>query len=289
MSKYTLAKPKSISLLRHPDLTGSWLQQRIVEDPTILGLGDVAVIERERRQDSGGRLDLLLSEPAEDRRYEVELQLGATDERHIIRTLEYWDIERPRYPQYDHCAVLIAEDVTSRFLNVLGLFNGHVPISAIQLSAMVYKDEVILNFVRVVDRLSMRRDDESEVGLAITDRDYWLTRVGKEKVELCDAVLGIVNGKADGAFRLNCNKQYIGLADSTRSNNFIHFHVKKSRFRLLVEVSNLADWSKRLEDAGIEAEARNRFIRVPLDRKLLEGHRPLFEELVGDAVAYMKS
>ena len=30
---------------------------------------------------------------------------------------EYWDIERRRYPQYDHCAVLIAEDITSRFLN----------------------------------------------------------------------------------------------------------------------------------------------------------------------------
>jgi hypothetical protein len=63
-----------------------------------------------------GRLDLLLQDVDTNRRYEVEIQLGKTDESHIIRTIEYWDIERKRYPQYDHCAVIIAEDITSRFL-----------------------------------------------------------------------------------------------------------------------------------------------------------------------------
>ena len=60
-------------------------------------------------------------------RYEVEVQLGATDESHIIRTIDYWDIERKRYPQYDHTAVIVAEDITSRFLNVISLFNGMIP------------------------------------------------------------------------------------------------------------------------------------------------------------------
>jgi len=56
----------------------------------------------------------------------VEVQLGSTDESHIIRVIEYWDVERKRYPQYDHCAVLIAEEITARFLNVIGLFNGTI-------------------------------------------------------------------------------------------------------------------------------------------------------------------
>ena len=30
------------------------------------------------------------------------------DESHIIRTIEYWDIERRRYPQYEHVAVIVA-------------------------------------------------------------------------------------------------------------------------------------------------------------------------------------
>jgi hypothetical protein len=39
-------------------------------------------------------VDLLLQNPETKRRYEVEIQLGATDEAHIIRTIEYWDIEK---------------------------------------------------------------------------------------------------------------------------------------------------------------------------------------------------
>ena len=90
-------------------------------DPGLLGLGELEVKDVERMQPRAGRLDLLLQDPDSYRRYTVELQLGATDESHIIRALEYWDIERKRYPQYDYCAVLVAEDITSRFLNVIAL------------------------------------------------------------------------------------------------------------------------------------------------------------------------
>jgi hypothetical protein len=33
----------------------------------------------------------LLKNPEDDSMFEVELQLGATDESHIIRTIEYWE------------------------------------------------------------------------------------------------------------------------------------------------------------------------------------------------------
>ena len=51
------------------------------------------------------------------------------------RTIEYWDIERKRYPQYEHSAVIVAEDITARFLNVISLFNGQIPLMALQMSA----------------------------------------------------------------------------------------------------------------------------------------------------------
>ena len=38
--------------------------------------------------------------------------------------------ERRRYPAYDHCAVLVAENVTTRFLNVLGLVAGSILLLA---------------------------------------------------------------------------------------------------------------------------------------------------------------
>jgi len=82
-------------------------------------------------------LDLLFQDVESTRRYEVEIQLGSTDEAHIIRTIEYWDVERKRYPQYDHTAVIIAEDITTRFLNVINLFNGAIPLVAIQMNAFL--------------------------------------------------------------------------------------------------------------------------------------------------------
>ncbi len=37
--------------------------------------------------------------------------LGAVDESHIIRTIEYWDVERQRYPTLQHRAVIVAEEI----------------------------------------------------------------------------------------------------------------------------------------------------------------------------------
>ena len=129
-------KFETVSIKRHPELDENWVQSRIAEDPSILGLGDVVLKDRERPQPRAGRLDLLLQEVESNRRYKVEVQLGPTDESHIIRTIEYWDIERRRFPQYEHTAVIVAEDITSRFLNVISLFNGMIPLVAIQMRAL---------------------------------------------------------------------------------------------------------------------------------------------------------
>ena len=121
-------KLTKVSLQNHPVLDERWVQDRIADDPAMLGLGNVIVKDMERKQQRAGRLDLLLQDPDDNHRYEVEIQLGKTDESHIIRTIEYWDIERKHYPQYEHTAVIVAEDVKSRFLNVIGLFNGMIPL-----------------------------------------------------------------------------------------------------------------------------------------------------------------
>jgi len=53
------------------------------------------------------------------------------------RTIEYWDIEKARYPHFDHVAVIVAEDIASRFLNVISLFNKAIALIAIQMRALV--------------------------------------------------------------------------------------------------------------------------------------------------------
>ncbi len=94
----TYLKPERIWLKTHAELDERWLQDRIGEDPGLLGLGDVVLKDRERIQPRAGRLDLLLQDVESTHRYEVEIQLGKTDEAHIIRTIEYWD--GPHAPAY---------------------------------------------------------------------------------------------------------------------------------------------------------------------------------------------
>jgi hypothetical protein len=107
----TYRKPERIYLRDHPEFNERWLQDRLAEDPSLLGLGDLVLKDKERIHPKAGRLDLLFQDPESNHRYED--QLGETDESHIIRTIEYWDYERKRYRQYDHTAVIVAEDITS--------------------------------------------------------------------------------------------------------------------------------------------------------------------------------
>jgi hypothetical protein len=180
-------KPERLSLKLHNELDEKWIQKLIADDPAILGLGDLVLRDKERIQPRAGRLDLLLQDPDTKRRYEVEVQLGATDEAHIIRTVEYWDIERKRYPQYEHCAVLVAEDITSRFLNVIALFNGTIPLIAVQMQALKVGDYTTVVFTRVMDELSRGVVDEDEdAEAAPADRSYWEKRGSKATVQLAD-------------------------------------------------------------------------------------------------------
>jgi len=237
-----------------------------------------------RDRDKAGRLDFLLADPEANQRYEVEVQLGATDESHIIRCIEYWDIERRRYPGYDHCAVIVAEDVTSRFLNILGLFAGNIPLIAIQLNALKVGDQIVLDFVRVLDRVSLRRDDETDVQAAATDRPYWIGRASPKTVGMVDEVLAIVNEKAQADLQLNYNKYYIGLQDGVRSRNFIYFTPKKQFIHVFAEVSEKQPWVERFEETGLAANVRDRHVRITVSPKEMEKNRELLTELLQKAV-----
>ena len=240
-----------ISLKNHPELKESWVQDRIAEDPSILGLGEVVLKDKERPQPRAGRLDLLLQDVDGDRRYEVEVQLGTCDESHIIRTIEYWDIERKRYPQYEHTAVIIAEDITSRFLNVVSLFNGTIPLVAIQMNALSFEGNVGLMFTTVLDQLQLGLVDEDEELQEVTDRNYWENRGSKETVKAVDHLLEMTKAN-DSSLELKYNKFYIGLARNGQADNFIVFRPRKGFVCIEPRLSRSDEIQQRLDDAGLD-------------------------------------
>jgi hypothetical protein len=187
----TYVKPERIFLRNHPQFNEKWLQDRIADDPSILGLGDLILKDRERLHPKAGRLDLLLQDAEANRRYEVEIQLGATDESHIIRTLEYWDIERKRYPQYEHTAVIVAEEITARFFNVIRLLNRAVPLIAVQLNALTVDEAIILHFAKVLD-VYQEADVEDEVAGGQVDRRYWDKRASAGSLAALDRIVALV-------------------------------------------------------------------------------------------------
>ena len=248
--RYT--KPERIDLRRHREYDERWVQGIIAEDPSVLGLGNVVLRSQERTQPSGGRLDLLLQDLDANRRFEVELQLGPTDESHIIRTIEYWDVERRRYPQYDHCAVLVAEQVTSRFLNVISLFNGALPLIAIQMQAFAVGEHVTLVFTTVLDELVRGLVDEDEdAEAAPADRGFWEDQSSKAVISLADKLVDVIH-EFDGSIELKYNKFYIGLAKDGRPFNFVTFRPTKSHIVMSVPAPKTDELDSKIEGAGID-------------------------------------
>ena len=238
-------EPDIVSL-RRLGLDERWLQDRIAENPKLLGLGDLELKGKEWQQPSGGRVDLVLQDPDTLRRYEVEIQLGATDASHIIRTIEYWDNEKRRYPQYDHCAVIVAENVTGRFMNVIALLNRSVPLIALQLSAVRVDDSVGLIFTKVLDEmpLALEEDDEQEV----TDRSYWDKKASPETVKLVDRMHDMVDAPG---YELKYNKHYIGMAKDGRAKNFIAFIPQTKTLRLHVKLPKTDETTELIDEAGL--------------------------------------
>ena len=243
---------EKISLKNHPEIKEDNIQSFIFENPTVLGLGDLTPIRREKVQPAGGRLDILLSDD-NDTRYEVEIQLGATDPSHIIRTIEYWDNERKRYPQYDHCAVIVAEEITGRFMNVIQLFNGSIPLIALQLQASKVGNDVQLSFVKVLDRVSYATEDEDES--EPTDRNYWEKK--SKLIKFVDHIYKDITEYAPG-FELKYNKFYIGLSKDGITTNFVTFRPKKQFVYFDIKISEDEEINNNLDNLGVEYSYTNR-------------------------------
>lgn len=242
---------KAISLKKHPNLNEAWVQEQIATEPSILGLGDLILRDKERIQGAAGRLDLLLQDPESFKRYEVEIQLGAVDESHIIRTIEYWDIERKRYPQYEHAAVIVAEEITSRFLNVIQLFNGTIPLIALKMTAYEINGEVHLAFVKVLDEVVYGFVDEDEAEAEPADRDYWEKKGSQKSLSIVDKLFELVTRVEPNA-TLKYNLHYIGLTVNRSPFNFVTFRPQKSSLVMNFKLPSNQEYDDLIEEAEFE-------------------------------------
>ncbi len=281
MPEYT--RIKTVSLKKHPSYNEAWLQQVIADDPSVLGLGPLIVKDRERTQISGGRLDMLLQDEDGTGRYEVELQLGSTDESHIIRTIEYWDRERKIYPAYEHTAVIVAEDVTSRFLNIISLFNGQIPIIALQLTAVETPTGVGLVFTRILDTVRLGLEDDDETTSEVTDRNYWeQIKSSREMVSVADEIYRICKSFAPNLSQ-SYKKIYIGFWLENRAFNFAVCKPRIQGMLLEIALPQSPDIDSELKSTGLDILAYNRHFgmyRISLKKGDVDAHEPFLKSLL---------
>ena len=284
MEDLIFVKPEIISMKQHSSYNEKWLQSKIQEDPSILGLGDVNFWRSEKIQPEGGRLDTILVDPDDNRRYEVEIQLGKTDESHIIRTIEYWDNESKRYPQYKHCAVIVAEEITSRFFNVIALFNKSIPLIAIQVKLVKIENTISLFFTKIMDEQKVSSDSD-DMSQETTDEAYWLKKRPKQMIDLVKKFKETF-AEYMNEYDLTFRRAFLGLAKNNVANNFIYFTPRKQNVVISFRVDKTEDIDEKLEGSNLSQLAYDnpfRSYKIKITEKDLTENREILELLVKNA------
>ncbi len=291
-----IAKPQANNLVKMETLSlrafginemqlQDWLADEQSGNIAELGIPDVFVRDKERWQQHAGRVDFLLENNSHDKRYVVEVQLGKTDASHIIRTIEYWDLERQRFPRYNHCAVIVAEDITSRFFNVIGLFNRHIPVIAIKMTAVKQPNGVGLVFSHLLRETTA--GEESDAPMEKVDRKYWVTNKGELPTSLAEYICGKLGVTP------RFTRGYVGVNDAAAFlRNRLHMHEKggKKKIRLYFTMQRTTEWDEIFEEGfngkaiSVRAWSRKGLYLVEFSsKKEIDSHLAFLRALYYDA------
>ena len=197
---------------------------------------------------------------------------------------EYWDIERRRYPQYEHVAVIVAEDVTSRFLNVISLLNGQIPLIAIQMKGVEVDGAFTLIATRVVDIIRLGTDEEDEGKPA--DRSNWEDYASTASMQTFDELFRMIRKSYPGV-EPKYNKSFIGLTSDRHVRNFVTWNPVKSSYVLtMFRIPQNENTTTRLDESGLAVvsyDSKYGYYRVRVRLNDLDEHRELFHDLIREA------
>jgi len=121
--------------------------------------------------------------------------------------------------------VIVAEDITSRFLNVISLFNKSIPLIAIQVNALEVGGVLTLHATKVLDLVQIGTDEDDEPGQA-TDRDYWLKKGSPISLKVVDGLIDLIN-EVDPGLVAKYNRHYVGLARNGVPDNYVVFRPRR--------------------------------------------------------------
>lgn len=268
-----------------------WLQNEIEKDPSILGLGDLEVVRREKQQSSGGKLDFLLEDPTSDEMYEVEVMLGATDESHIIRALEYWDLERHRWPKRSHTAVLVAEKINRRFFNVIQLLSLTIPVIAIQVNIVEAGGKRVLHFTTILDtyeepEVASRKKSQTPSD-ELVDENYWKKNVPwtYSHAKQFEKIASPVIGKLESTFHEDAIRlRYNGEVFFRLNKRNVRYETKKTAFYTWLKNETKPATTSLLEKKHVpftlkRYDAKWQTLRFEIEQDFIQENPEIFKKI----------
>jgi len=277
----TLQVLQTIPVRSMPDGRERLIQDLIAKDPSVLTLGRLELQARERIQPSGGRLDFILRDDDNEIWYEVEIQLGKTDESHIVRTIEYWQSEKTRHPEIQHVAVIVAEEITGRFFNVINLLNQNIPIIALQMSATKLGNGYGVLFTKVLGHQRPRERNEPPV--TEVPAAYWEQSSAPFALKAALGMVEYAKSNFDQTIVAKFNKNYIGTWIQGSVSNFVTFRPQKHALRISFHCSRTSEFDKRLEDGGIDWQYKvgaHASYRLRLSETEIRSNEQLLQDLL---------
>jgi hypothetical protein len=142
----------------------NWVHDWIIEKPSRLGLGDIEIKRHEliRCRNLGGRLDIFAYRTDIDTFYEIEIMLDECDANHGLRALDFWSRERLKHPDSRHVAVLVSEDLSSRYKPILEGLPQVLPFIGIEIKVLKlpFEDGVATILTSIIVQSHDLKDDQ---------------------------------------------------------------------------------------------------------------------------------
>ncbi len=274
MNEIPISKTLSIKECGYDEV---WLQNQIWENPSCLQLGELESLTREKLISSGGKLDILLKNPIDDSMFEVEVMLGETDPSHIIRTIEYWDLIKRKWPQRQHFAVLIAERITKRFFNVIQLLSNSIPLIAIQANIIDINGTKSLHFTKILDVYEELDDDLGVDGGEIYDKNYWnnksktVLKISEKLHEISSDIYKTAN--------LVYNKGRISIGCEGYNQMTIHKRIGDKALIVIKLGNKKSEIIKLLDNEGLSYNERNKDIALTMNYEEVVGHESMIKTI----------
>ena len=181
--------------------------------------------------------------------------------------------------------MIVAEEVTGRFHNVISLLNsnGAIPLIAIQIKGVKVKGEFTLVATRVVDlvRLGTEEEDAGET----VDRSSWEAKASVNSLQIMDSLIEMVE-EAQPGVSPRYNKNYIGLGYGGQARNFVAFIPRKSLVLAEFKIPQSEELTALLDEIGLDTlsyRRRSGQYRVRVRQSDLKKHHETLTDLISRA------